>query len=267
MNIENLSKLSFLKIEKYHYESEHTCDFHDIPRPHFCIGLLLEGLADFISDKGEVISIVPGDLIFVPITSTYISKWKCNPEVVYISMHFEFDPLCGISENNHYILQKISKKLIKNFEEKFTYAYEIYNGNNTDKMKALSIFFDVLSSIIPYLKQTKENDIDDEIKNAVEFLKLNCTKEINMAELTKHSCMSPSNFYIKFKKYMSMTPVEYKNHICIRQAMHILKKDNNLSIEEISESLGFNSYAYFRRLFKKYIGISPSEYKKAKIEI
>lgn len=49
--------------------------------------------------------------------------------------------------------------------------------------------------------------------------------------------------------------------------MHILKKDNNLSIEEISESLGFNSSAYFRRLFKKYIGISPSEYKKAKIEI
>nr|MBQ8252533.1 hypothetical protein [Lachnospiraceae bacterium] len=56
------------------------------------MGLILEGEGTFWDcEADEYIHVTPGDIIFVPITSRYISEWKGNPEVSYISMHFIFD--------------------------------------------------------------------------------------------------------------------------------------------------------------------------------
>ena len=57
-----------------------------------------------------------------------------------------------------------------------------------------------------------------------------------------------------------MTPIEYKNRLCVQNAEKLLLT-NDLSIEEISEKMGFNSASYFRRIFRKYVGKSPREYK------
>lgn len=46
----------------------------------------------------------------------------------------------------------------------------------------------------------------------------------------------------------------------IYKATSIISNDN-LKIENIAEMLGFDSYTTFNRCFKKYLGISPSEYK------
>ena len=43
--------------------------------------------------------------------------------------------------------------------------------------------------------------------------------------------------------------------------------DSDLSIENISEQVGFESAAYFRRVFKKVTGKSPREYRKTSMEL
>lgn len=83
---------------------------------------------------------------------------------------------------------------------------------------------------------------------------------LTVAELSEMVNLSPSRFFTVFKKETGMTPIEYKNHICVNNAQKMLLADN-LSIEEIGESLGFNSASYFRRTFKKYVGKSPREYR------
>jgi two-component system response regulator YesN len=40
-----------------------------------------------------------------------------------------------------------------------------------------------------------------------------------------------------------------------------MKNENNLSISEISDLLGFNNQHYFSRVFKQYCGMSPSEFR------
>lgn len=62
-----------------------------------------------------------------------------------------------------------------------------------------------------------------------------------------------------FKSEYKTTVLNYINSLKIREAKMLLRQ-NNLSVTEISEKLGFNSIHYFSRLFKKATGHSPKEY-------
>lgn len=88
----------------------------------------------------------------------------------------------------------------------------------------------------------------------------NYTDNLTIQELATIANLSPSRFFTVFKKETGITPIEYKNRICIRNAEKMLLI-SDLSIEEIAEKLGFNSSSYFRRTFKAYTGKSPREYK------
>jgi two-component system response regulator YesN len=48
------------------------------------------------------------------------------------------------------------------------------------------------------------------------------------------------------------------------QQAKILLKNSEKAISEIAEAVGFNDYNYFSRIFKKYYGISPRDYRKQK---
>jgi two-component system response regulator YesN len=41
-----------------------------------------------------------------------------------------------------------------------------------------------------------------------------------------------------------------------------LIRENQLSMTQIAEALGFSGLEYFSKVFKQYAGISPNEYKK-----
>lgn len=62
-----------------------------------------------------------------------------------------------------------------------------------------------------------------------------------------------------FKAEYGTTILNYINSLKIREAKALLR-ENELSITEISEKLGFNSIHYFCRLFKKATGQAPKEY-------
>ena len=59
-----------------------------------------------------------------------------------------------------------------------------------------------------------------------------------------------------------MTPIDYKNKKTVDLAMLMLLNNRDLSIEEVSSRLGFESSTYFRRIFKAYVGYTPTEYRR-----
>ncbi len=266
MNIEKFSNLSFFKVGKYEYKNRHICDFSSIPRPHFCMGLLLKGSAVFTSGENSI-SLSVGDIIFVPITSQYISTWQGSPDILYISMHFAFEPQCGISERNRFALQKLSLPDFDDLRQKFTFALNNYNKDLSSQAATLGVFFELLSRILPRLKKDSTTSSDKQMEQIIEYLNMNSEQKISISHLAEMCNMSVPNLYVRFSKYTSMSPIEYKNAISVRRAMRLLKGNSSLSIEKISEMLGFDSSSYFRRVFKKFTGVSPREYRNSKIEM
>lgn len=261
MQISSIPKLSFFKIEKYEFQVSNVCDFSNQPRPHSCMGLILEGEADFLI-KEEKIHVVPGDIIFVPITSKYVSVWNGEPSIKYISMHFIFDTPNGLFTEKSPLLQKITLPEFEKLKSDYEYIFENADASELSrKMEALGKFHCLLSQIISKLKYMDFSDVDKRLLKAKEYINSNYSEAFSVEDLAKSVNMSVSSFHAGFKKAFGISPISYKNKICIRRATGMLTDDKHKSIEEISESLGFSSSVYFRRIFKSETGKTPREYR------
>lgn len=267
-DITNLSRLLFFKAESYEYNVKHVFDASECPRPHFCMGLVLEGNGTFTNcAHGERILVKPGDIIFVPITTRYISEWEGSPRVSYISMHFIFDSPGIFVKQRNFLLQKVTVDDFSRIKSAFEYVLEHYDREENAGLEVLSRFYEVLGMLLPQLKTGKKEEMDERIAQAIRYLESNYRDSLSVKKLAEVSHMSESRFFPNFKKATGITPVEYLNAYRINRAIILLINDSGLTIESISREVGFESTAYFRRVFKKVTGKNPREYCKTSMEI
>ena len=268
MQAELIPSPDFFTVSMHEYHTSAVCDFSDCPRPHFCMGLILDGEADFIPEgDASTVHVFKGDIIFVPISSRYRSFWHGDPDIRYISFHFSFSPGMGISERNNFLLQRITVADFESERQAFESALRCHTGTTADRFAALAVFYRLLASILPTLTHTPEKQYDERIRKAVEYIHLHSEEELSIPALATLCNISTSHFYTKFREEIGMTPIDYKNSILISRATRLLLYGDYDSIEAISDALGFASATYFRRVFKKVTGKSPSAYKKSAAEL
>ena len=110
-------------------------------------------------------------------------------------------------------------------------------------------------------KQTKNDTIND-IERAVHYFNENYSKPISIEQYAGEHLMSVNWFIHSFKEVMKVPPMQYIVSLRIAAAKGYLENSNK-NINEISNIVGYDNPLYFSRLFKKYTGLSPSEYKKS----
>jgi AraC family transcriptional regulator, arabinose operon regulatory protein len=99
------------------------------------------------------------------------------------------------------------------------------------------------------------------IEEAIDFMKKSLDMPLRIEELAAKFSYSPSHFYTLFKKRTGYSPIHYFNHLKIQKACQYLSF-TNMSVKEISFTLGFNDPLYFSRLFKKTMNMPPLRYRK-----
>ena len=262
------SRLSRFTARKYEYNKTCTFDASCSPRPNFCLALLLEGTAVFrdCSVDGEEIFIKPGDMILVPVASRYVSQWTGDPSVTYITLHFLFDYPGIFTQKKNFRLQKYTPENFQWMLNKYECILENQNGEESDQLTALSCFFEILSTILPYLTSAPKRVLDARIADSVAHIEQHYAEDITVEDLAAVANMSASRFYPVFREALGVTPVDYINHYRVNRAMMLLVNETDLSVEEISMRVGFESSTYFRRVFKKITGKTPKEYRKISAE-
>lgn len=102
----------------------------------------------------------------------------------------------------------------------------------------------------------------DGIYRTVEYMQKNYAEHITSELLAKQMFIS-TNFYQKiFKGIMGMSPAQYLRDIRISEASRLLA-NTDFSLQEIAEKCGFNCASYFVYVIKKYLGVTPAEYRRA----
>ena len=105
---------------------------------------------------------------------------------------------------------------------------------------------------------TDEAIKDSTVVEMINFIKSNYQDKISISDLSKKLAYSESMLNRKFKKEVHITFNEYLNRYRINKAIELLK-NSDYNITEISYMCGYSSAKYFSRVFKKYLGISPSD--------
>lgn len=121
-----------------------------------------------------------------------------------------------------------------------------------------------LASFVFYriTSEKKTNTHNDEVVNEIIlFLKSKINDTITIEMVSKKFHKSPTTIYTIFKAKTGHSIIHHTNLLKIQAACEMFHLTDT-SMKEISYSLNFQDPLYFSRLFKKYMGVSPREYRK-----
>ena len=117
--------------------------------------------------------------------------------------------------------------------------------------------FDIASCI----EGNPNNDKANLIKPCIDYIKSNYMHDISISALAEMIKVTPTYLGIIFKKVYNITPQKFLTNIRIEKSKQLLVSNKNMSLSDVAINSGFNSESYFCNTFKKYIGITPTEYR------
>lgn len=85
-------------------------------------------------------------------------------------------------------------------------------------------------------------------------------EDMNVDRLADAVGVSRTHLYRRMKERLGINPSEYIRNLRLQKACELLKNDD-LDITQIAYALGFSSQSQFSTSFKRFMGITPSEYR------
>lgn len=133
-----------------------------------------------------------------------------------------------------------------------------------DYLETHGILLQLFSKFIKTDAQTKTGsgfNPNSKISEAIDYIRMNLSKQLTIAELAKACHLSNGYFSRLFLKVTGVRPIDYINRKRIEDAQLQLITTND-PIEKIALEIGIDNFSYFNRMFKKYSGSTPGEYRK-----
>ncbi len=180
--------------------------------------------------------------------------------------------ICSVSITKEQCMERLSEVLSTFFQaakrfggtrQEFCQEYEL----STDSLHELEFSSEVIpwfAELIPhffdYLTRCRNRQYRSEILLIQDYIRQHYREKITLDFAAAYVFMSPSHFCKLFKKSTGKNFVDYLSEVRIEKAKRLLL-ESNLLIYQISEQVGYTNFNYFTKVFKKYTGITPEEYR------
>ena len=99
------------------------------------------------------------------------------------------------------------------------------------------------------------------VREATAYIRSHPTIQLTVRQLAELAHVSERTLAQTFREEMGLTPGQYMDEQVFLQAEQLLRR-TDLSIQQISDRLGFCDPCYFSRRFHKRYGLSPKQYRK-----
>jgi transcriptional regulator GlxA family with amidase domain len=108
--------------------------------------------------------------------------------------------------------------------------------------------------------QFQKDHADDAIATVQQYMEKNYTRPITVKDMAAISNMSPRNLSRRFEHATSNTPLEYLQRFRIENAKKMLE-NKSYGIEQVAMKCGYEDMSFFRKVFKRHVGMTPRDYK------
>lgn len=132
--------------------------------------------------------------------------------------------------------------------------------NCTDRQILKKWFWEQTRDISRSVEENQERQSESVMEKAKKYIRENFQKELTLDEVSKIVDISPYYFSKLFKQETGENFIEYLTKIRMKNA-EMLLRDSHYSIKEVCIMSGYGDPNYFSRIFKKYEGVTPSEYR------
>ncbi|MBQ1327967.1 MAG: helix-turn-helix transcriptional regulator [Eubacterium sp.] len=265
-------------IRKYGSD-EDPLHFHNL----FEIGICHEGTGTFYLDK-EVIKYEPGQVTIVPpdfphkTVSEGISFWEYLfidfaelSEMIYSENETEKESRMSILGSHAIVLSADDKSGMKEIVTDVISEFKTRKPFFKETVDSLSrVLFYKIMRLQKEQGTSKEyelsvndamlNDNFPHIKPALNYIEQHYSEPMKIKELADSCNLSETHFRRIFAEYVNMPPVDYLNLVRVQKACSIMRRTKH-SMDQVAIECGFASTTTFNRNFKKFLGISPYQWK------
>ncbi|RNB83899.1 helix-turn-helix domain-containing protein [Brevibacillus nitrificans] len=130
-----------------------------------------------------------------------------------------------------------------------------------DKLHAKSLFHQFIYETLQQLSVHKETTTSQRLlEQAVQFMEENYAQKISLDLLANQLGCNARQLQRLFKAELQIGPMEYLLRLRLERAKDLLTR-MQAPLIQIAEAVGYSDSYYFSRMFKKYSGLSPSQFR------
>ena len=107
----------------------------------------------------------------------------------------------------------------------------------------------------------KSPKLKELIQIAVKYINNNFERNISLGNIARFVFLSASYFTRAFKEEMGLSPIKYLLNVRIERSKELLA-ETDIKVSDIALNVGFSNQQRFNEIFKKYVRITPLQYRK-----
>ncbi len=153
-------------------------------------------------------------------------------------------------------LRNLTKSLADSFTEiDTTDRFEVLSC----RLKACAVLFEAAKQ----LTSARVFEPQELVQSTIRYMKAHIDQSVSIEELADTVRCSRAKLFAAFKDSTGMTPVDYWTRLRVDHAQELLVTTRQ-SVTEIALRCGFCSSQYFSTVFRKYAGVTPSDYRSSR---
>lgn len=207
-----------------------------------------------------------GDAFIVKVPSNhqyYLPNDSHHWEFIYITLKGQEALKCWdfIIQNFGSVLKlKLDSSLLQLL---FNLYRDTANKKISDSFIASLRAYEFIMECYRYFKNLTNvsEEIPENIRKAVLYLKGNYHQpNISLEDIAQQANLSKHYFIKRFNECMNTSPLQYLTRVRIERAF-ILLRDTDITINEISQQVGYIDPNYFNKVFRRIVGTSPGQFR------
>ncbi len=260
--VENLSIHSIFSMNQYWREGQ--CFVMKNPRPQSAFLWFCGCSATFNISSQGTLEVPQNALVYIPqgaVYEIYFKNVNSRPSTVLAEFClFETDALI-LCDTIKIMMPSLDNTHLISLFNKLVSEYSLLSRPNLKLMRNMYEILSVMCELEKCYRIRKKGF--KTIEKGIEYLQKDEKQELSIDDIAKMCFVTPAYFRRLFKEYSGMSPADYRSKRKVERAKELLEH-SEISVEGVSELLGYSDPSYFCRVFKKEVGIAPSKYQKIK---
>ncbi|AIJ09832.1 MULTISPECIES: arabinose operon transcriptional regulator AraC [Edwardsiella] len=248
-----------------------------IDRPHgmkgYIINLTIRGKGHIVSGE-QHFDVMPGELLLfppgiahdygrAPASHDWYHRWVYFRPRAYWIDWLKWPWMTGQVGR----LSLGQGALLREFEDLFISIAETHQAiRPMSEQLAMNLLERLLIRCYEIFSQADRPTLDLRVQQACQLLNENLAVEISIEALAEQVFLSSSRLAHLFRQQVGVSIVRWREDQRITRAK-LLLQTTPLTVAVIGQQVGYDDQLYFSRVFRKRVGVSPSEYRRCAIPL
>lgn len=247
-----------------------------IDRPNgmkgYILNLTVKGQGQVI-DGDETFYCNPGDMLLFPPKSPHYYGRSPNSDcwyhrwIYFRPRAYWADWLEWYSKAQNVGRLTLTSSTQQEFEQLFSTIEQTHqSGRRLSEELSMNLLERLLLRCMEEDPQTPQKIMDPRVIEACQYITSNLSDELRIEDIARYICLSPSRMAHLFREQVGINILRWREDQRIIRAKLLLQTTQE-TIASIGRIVGYDDQLYFSRVFRKRVGVSPSDFRRGYMEL